>query len=80
MKRYTNFINLSGLYSRVPVKCSKRKNGAYWDKEGNVCAEELGLKCGDGIIKFTSISEKEVALWTSGAMSCMRLLREWSSN
>lgn len=78
--RYSNFVNLSGLFSKKPIKCkySKRYDG-YWDTSGNVDAPTLGLVIKDGMIQFSSTSQKEVELWTSGADSVMKMIRRWST-
>lgn len=79
---YTNLVNLAGLYSKEPVKCF-RKNRAfgegfwYWDKTGNVQADETHEK-DDNIIQFTSPNKKEVELWTKGASAVMEMLKRWS--
>lgn len=77
--RYTNLVNLSGLYSRKLIQC-KQRNGefGYWDTSGNIDANNPGWHIQDGVIQFTSSKYEDVKLWTRGALSAMLFLEKWS--
>ncbi len=76
---YGNAVNLAGLYSAVPLKCTYRKDLKVWfDKEGNFDVEKLGLVRQLGCITFASVRRKDVELWTSGVREAMLILRRWS--
>lgn len=70
-------VNLSGLYSTKPIKCTWN-NGAWWDEEGNLGVNDLGLHVEDRIITYVSHLESDVAMWISGARSVLTMLNDWS--
>lgn len=73
-----NSINLSGLYSNVPIRCILHKDsGNYWCADGNFNITKLGSDIRDGVIRFSSSNRKDVELWTDGVISAMILLRKW---
>jgi hypothetical protein len=81
---YGNCINLSGLYSKTPIKCSQNhgfcvKGDLYWNKEGDfdIDPNKLGIEKQYGYIKFTSESEQKVKIWTEGVISAMEMLKKW---
>jgi hypothetical protein len=87
---YGNMINLSGLYSKKPIKCYVQskyfdmltdKSIVYWDKDGNfnIDSGNLGIESKDGYIKFTSENEDEVKIWTNGVLASMSMIKRWCS-
>jgi hypothetical protein len=79
---YGNVINLSGLYSKTPIKCDRQceyDKNIYWDESGNfdINLKQLGIKNKEGYVKFTSENEDEVKLWTNGVLSAMLMIKKW---
>jgi len=79
---YGNSINLSGLYSKVPIKCdhvADYDKTTYWDESGNfeVNSNKLGTTKTDDCITFSSENENDVILWTEGVLATMKLLKRW---
>jgi hypothetical protein len=77
---YGNAINLSGLWSKTPIKCTIGIDNEAWDEEGNfnINPKKLGTEIRDGIIKFTSKDKNEVQIWTDGVLATMKMLNRWS--
>jgi hypothetical protein len=79
---YGNSINLSGLYSKKPVRCDSvatYDNNKYWDKDGDFCVDinKLGIEYKECIVTFSSENEKEVQIWTDGVLATMKMLKSW---
>ncbi len=73
-----NAVNLNGLYSDAPIKCTWDKNlKGYWSKK-----HDIGPTYPDrdppGIIEFVSKSKAEVTAWTRGVQATMTMLRLWA--
>lgn len=79
---YGNSINLSGLYSKIPIKCdhvADYDKATYWDESGNfdIDINKLGTTVKDGCITFASENRNDVEIWTDGVLSTMKLLKKW---
>lgn len=78
--RWANAVNLSGLYSKTPVKL--HEDDGWWDRNGNfdAPAKDGPYSEGGGRVQgFASAEKREVEIWTDGvqaAMSAVRRLAE----
>ena len=80
-------VNLSGLYSKNPVKCkyvpdvyeTEKGNDRWWSLDGDFDVRKLGEHKTDGHIAFVSENKQDVEKWLKGAKSVMSLLRNWAS-
>jgi hypothetical protein len=78
---YCNFVNLRGLYSQKPIVCNRlAEDGMFWDSSGNVEVnpKKLGINVCSGRIEFASKSRRDVELWTIGALSILKMLKNWA--
>lgn len=80
---YGNMINLTGLYSKTPIKCcyiNSFLDNVLYDLDGcfSINPNKLGTEIRDGYIKFTSENELEVEKWTQGALAALKMLNRWS--
>lgn len=82
---YIAGINLSGLWSKKPLKAKLYPdlNSWYSCEKGwgynDVGAEKLGLHKRGGLTTFASVSKQEVQIWLDGATTVLSHLRDWSS-
>ena len=80
---YGNMVNLSGLYSKNPVKCYLQDDynkNIYWSEDGNLDIDSAKLGRMDdknGYVMFTSENENDVKMWTEGVLSAMLMLKRW---
>lgn len=80
---YVNGINLVGLYSKTPIKCSPSKKYSsltdYYDNSGNFSVDPNNLDINiDGRISFASENEHDIVMWTKGALAVLTMLSRWS--
>jgi len=76
---WVNMVNLAGLYSPRPIKCSYKADlKSWWSADGNVEAKRLGLERKDNCVIFVSKTKQDAVLWTKGAAAVMYLLHSWS--
>lgn len=76
---WANAINLSGLYSKEPIRC--RLDDVldnWWDRKGEFSVNVLGTHDTGGMIYFSSEVRNDVVFWTEGAKAVMKMLNEWS--
>jgi len=75
---WANRLNLSGLYSTKPVKCTYDKESArWWSKDGDFDVKVLGVNCFDGYTTCAS-SQRHVEYWTRGVKDTLHRLRVWA--
>jgi hypothetical protein len=76
---WANCINLSGLYSSLPVKCHPK--GRNWiDDDGEISVERLGLIVTDKNITYSSSRLEDVTTWTLGVLAALKLIHRWSGS
>lgn len=77
---YANRVNLSGLYSNKPLKLKLEAHYDFYSDGEDFCldTDKIGLVETDGLVGFSSPNEKEVELWTQGAIAVMRQIFKWS--
>lgn len=78
---YAALINLSGLYSKRPVRCTYDENTKkWWSDNGNFDVHIVGLDGKGTNIRFSSTSEKEVQTWINGAEAVLSMIGRWAGN
>lgn len=76
---YASRVNLVGLHSPTPVRCTWRPGlHDWWDKEGDFCVRKLGVDAQVGAVTYASLSKKEVECWVQGVEAAMSMLRAWA--
>lgn len=74
---YGNKINLAGIYSNKTLKLTYFPDLSEWyASDGNFCVRKLGLQVHYGYVTFASLRKQDVALWTKGALSAMRMVSQ----
>ncbi len=78
---YANGVNLSGLYSALPLHMTwDSELQSWWDVKGNFEVTILGTKVQARIVTFAALTQAEVQAWTDGVAAAMRMLTRWSLN
>lgn len=78
---YANRVNLVGLYSPKPVKCTlTREFGehTWWDREGEFDVHKIGTVADSGCITFASLDYEAVVAWTAGAKAVLQMLAQFA--
>jgi len=75
---FANAINLQGLYSSTPVKCTiprKYADGKWWSADGEFDVVQLGTyQEMEGVTVYAAIEQSRVEAWTEGAKAVLALL------
>ena len=72
-------VNLTGLYSNIPIKCFwDEKLEAWLDEEGIFKISEMGLVKEPGRVIFSSSHKEDVENWILGVRATSLLLRDWA--
>ena len=77
-------INLSGLYSKTPMRCLLDINNdndcvEWWSEDKNFSVRKLGLESARGYISFASTKKKDVVIFIDGVKATMKLMKTWCS-
>ncbi len=80
-------VNLVGLYSKKPVKCSMVETeycdnrATWWDESGDFDVNLLGEGAlNHDCITFASANKKEVELWIAGAIAAYSILKNFTNS
>lgn len=74
-----NSVNLSGLYSKTPVKL--HEDDGWWDRNGNfdAPAKDGPYSEVNGAVRgFASSDKREVEIWTDGVLAAMSGVKRWA--
>ena len=64
---YAASVNLAGLYTLLPIKCTWNEKARAWRADsGDFDIPREGVSKEIGSIKFASFDKQEVAVWISG--------------
>lgn len=76
---YGASINLTGLYSNIPIKCFwDEKSESWFDEDGMFKISKLGMVKDVGRVTFSSSLKKDVENWILGVRATTLLLRDWA--
>jgi len=73
-------VNLMGLYSNSPIKCSwSDKSDAWLDEDGIFSVAKLGLNTEQGRVTYASTQKKDVEIWILGVRATSFMLQNWAT-